>query len=194
MYKINAAELEAVSLAASHEQSRYYLNGVCLEPYEDNTVGMIATDGHRLHTMHVKRDAAVPEGSFIIGNDDIAKALSLYKAAVKGLARSMRDMLTLQVTADTITVMLGGDIPQGSFSYKPVDANFPDWRRVFPSGEAGAPNVAFNGAYITDFAKASKILGNRVPHLQLVPHGNTGPMLVNIRYAGFVGVLMPARF
>ncbi len=69
-YTIKANELEAISLASSTEQTRYYLCGVCIESYQDGTIGLISTDGHRLASLRAKLTEQ-PKESFILSSDDI---------------------------------------------------------------------------------------------------------------------------
>lgn len=191
---IKANELEAIALAASHEDTRYYLNGVCVEVYKDGSYGMIATDGHRMASLHARqKEEAIT--SFIIGNDTIKKALTLYKMAAKTVAKSVRDRLVLIIDEKTVDIVLE-DITKDSFNYAPVDADFPDWRRIIPSEilKADTMDLAFNTDYIADFGKMAKLLrDSKIGHIQIISNGNQNPITVNIAYDGFIGVLIPVR-
>lgn len=48
----NPAFLAAASLFVSKEETRYYLNGVLIEPAPQGGVFLVATDGHRLVCFH----------------------------------------------------------------------------------------------------------------------------------------------
>lgn len=196
---IKANELEAVAIAASREQLRYYVKGVFFEPYADNTTGMIATDGHRLHATHAKREEAVPVGSFIMGNDDIAKVLSMYKAQAKALGRNAAQYLTIEITDKTIAIIytVKDEPPKtcASFQFTPIDGNFPNWRRVLPTRDCQAEVVGFNGAYMVDFAKACKLVTEqKMPLIAIKNMGASNAILVTFpNNADFLGVLMPMR-
>jgi len=95
---INPDSLQAIALAASKEQSRYYLNGVNVELYKDGSYGLIATDGHRLHTLQTKANEAL-DSSYILSNDDIKKAVSLAKMARKEIGRGLQQLINIQIDA-----------------------------------------------------------------------------------------------
>lgn len=78
---IKPEHLKAVAIAASREQARFYICGVCVETYADDSHGLIATDGNQLYSYGADANRT-PESSFIISNDDIVKLLSM--AALKG--------------------------------------------------------------------------------------------------------------
>lgn len=194
-HTIKANELEAIALAASTEQTRYYLNGVCVETYADNSCGLVATDGHRLHAINTQ-DA--PTGSFILGNDDIKKILSMYRAELKTTAKTIREHLVIVITHEngalTLSVMLG-DKACGSFVSAPVDGQFPDWRRTVPSGDCESGPVGFNAMYLADFGKASKLLGHGLHGIVVESTSSSGPARIRaIGCPAFAGVCMPMRF
>lgn len=192
---IKANELQAVALAASTETMRYYLKGVC---FEDNG-GMIATDGHRMHTIRAQVKAEVKD-SFILGNDDIKKVLALYKPIEKE-HKPIREKLRICIEHDkgalkiSIVMAEGDSVSLGGFDGKAVDGNFPDWRRVLPSGEPEPITaIGINTNYVADFGKANSLLaGFKAPNIKLEFYGDTTPMLIEIAEYDFLGALMPVR-
>lgn len=192
-YTIKPNELEAVALASSSEQTRYYLNGVCIETYTDGTSGLIATDGHRLHAINTQEK---PISSFILGNDAVEKALKLVKS------EKTKWTVTIEITDNTLQAVMHDKQGEligviGSFDFKPVDGNFPDWRRVIPNEATGnvENDIAFNCAYMADFGKVAKLLtGTKSQYVNLTSAGRDNPILVNIKYDAFTGVLMPMQF
>jgi hypothetical protein len=195
MITIKPNELEAVAFASSYEQTRYYLNGVCVETYADGTSGLIATDGHRLHAIAANKQEQ-PVSSFILGNNAIEKALKLAKS------EKTKWNVTIEITDQTLQAVMRdkqGELIEiiGSFDFKPVYGNFPDWRRVIPSMPADnvENDIAFNCAYMADFGKVAKLLtGLKTSRIKLTSTGRTNPILVNVNYDAFTGVLMPMRF
>lgn len=203
MITIKPTELEAVSLASSTEQTRYYLNGVCIEVYADKTIGMIATDGHRMHTINTQE---APVSSYIIASADVKKALQMAKAEEKALGRHTKNNVMIKPelieTVLNVSVVLvdkdGAFVEtKGMFTTKPIDGSFPDWRRVLPN--AAEPlahsDLCFNCVYMADFGKADKILsGNKSQSVQIISSGRESPILVKLpHYPAFTGVLMPMR-
>lgn len=142
--------------AVSTEETRYYLNGVHIEPAPDGGVLMIATDGHRLLCI---RDAK----GFYAGDDErgaIIRALPHFRALASKPKRAsasdrffLRDykivvmdniMALVELTAGT-TLEESGRAALFEIARKPnkmvlaiqtsdvlIDGTFPDWRRVVP--------------------------------------------------------------
>ena len=118
----------------------------------------------------------------------------------KEIGRSLSDFVrisiegTEQLTIKIVTIGDDGEVFKvyGEFTTKAIDGTFPDFRRVIPEDIKNACGVmAFDPAYLADFAKAAKLLGREV--LQLQSTGAEQAILVNI-CEGFTGVLMPRRF
>ncbi len=203
-YTIKANELEAISLAASTEARRYYLNGVCIERYEDGTTGLIATDGHRIATLRAKLGEQ-PKESFIISSADIKRILTLYKCEVKTLAKSVRHFLKIVIGKNEddkleLSLSLCDDDGIGairvSFTTKAVDGNFPDWRRVLPAeSEDVSPYLAFNADYMADFGKMTRLItGVKTAHIVIKQSNPNAPMRVVIdKNNEFLAALMGVR-
>ena len=126
--ELNAAQIEAfrwVFLAASKEETRYYLNGVCF-----GTEDIVATDGHRLHSFKhpVKwglQEQAEPERkpitSAILPNGAIRIILAMLKETkAKSFGIEFHDTLHF-----TCRIPVGAVI-EGNL----IDGTYPDWKRV----------------------------------------------------------------
>jgi len=204
MITIKPNELEAVALASSYQQTRYYLNGVCVETYSDGTIGLIATDGHRLHTIAAKQQEQ-PVSSFILGNIAVEMALTMVKDKQKAIGKSSAmEVLIRIVTEDSINLTVEICVADkeaigkvSEFTAKAIDGRFPDWRRVIPSMPTDnvENDIAFNCAYMVDFGKASKLLsGLKSSCVKITSTGRASPILVKVGDNTFTGVLMPMRF
>lgn len=156
--------LKAAAVCASTDQHRYYLNGVFVDPHGY----LVSTDGHRLFCAQIDLDTAHPVGT-IIPNDAIKKALTGFKDVII--------TLTPNRLGDTL--------------YTPVDGTFPDWRRVVPTDVSGAI-AQFDPAYVGDFGKVAKILGDKkgAPRIW---HNGDSPAGIEFTREGCFGVLMPMR-
>lgn len=176
--------LKAALVCCSTEETRYYLNGVCITP----SGHIVSTDGHRLFA---GRYADTPvEGEIIIPLAAVKKALTGYKGNDITLTDSRK---------------AGGSCTLGDITFTPVDGTFPDWKRILPTGEgieytprADHPEdnpgrVQFNPVYYGDLAKISKLLtGGTNIHV----HVWTATMPAGVSFAGrddAFCVLMPAR-
>lgn len=132
MIQVNANLFARVAVAQSTEATRYYLQGVCVQPHpQGEGVTLTATDGRCLLTAHdPKADpATLPADGIIVnlGKDGL-------KAARKGQT----------VTIDPATGDASVDNAWRSTSTTIVDGAFPDWRRILPRGDQIATGAAFD--------------------------------------------------
>lgn len=177
--------LRAALVCCSTEETRYYLNGVCIQP----SGHIVSTDGHRLFAGRYA-DAPV-EGDIIIPLDAVKKALTGYKLTDIELRDARKT---------------GGPCSLGTVIFTPVDGTFPDWKRILPTGEGKdyTPNpdrpedapgrIQFNPAYYGDLAKISKVLTGGVGNVHV--HVWTAFMPAGVSFAGrddVLCVLMPTR-
>ena len=212
-YTIKPNELEAIALGASNEEVRYYMCGVLFEQYPDGKTALITTDGHRLMSVHAQQ-RNTPDNSFILANADVKKVLAMAKGDKAPKRRAMADKQRIVITAgencelalSVVWLDVDGEVFKtvGSFTTSAVGGNFPDWRRVIPSPDlkvVAPSSIGFNGAYMADFAKASKLLsnGNKSCLVGITITSAGGPILIEIPETDkdkpfeFMGVLMPHR-
>lgn len=117
------AQINQVKHAISTEETRYYLNGICLERAEAELL-MVATDGHRLAVSA----RAAPDGSEALpelGGVIIPRGCL---GVVEALCAESRIDVTL--TARMLRIEAGEVV----MISKLIDGTFPDWRRVVPGG------------------------------------------------------------
>jgi len=154
--RIDVTVLGAVSLFASKEETRYYLNGVYLE-IEPRSVTYVATDGHRLMAY---RDALfdAENANTCVGNFIVPTAqCRVFKCRKDGIpaATLTQDEKTLTLEHDGI-----------GLTFAPIDGQFPDWRRTVPRGPFSDNPAQFNLAYMSDFAKFAKLLSLPAPFVR----------------------------
>ncbi|WP_421424111.1 DNA polymerase III subunit beta [Agrobacterium rosae] len=102
--------------AVSTEETRYYLNGVCLSVHD-----VVATDGHRLAVSY----GILPEA---INNAIIPRAAAIVLSKLPAFP--------------SLTLFSGGDVDHVirfgaagvTVTAKLIDGTYPDWKRVVPSG------------------------------------------------------------
>ena len=177
--KFDFRAFKAAALCVSSEQVRYYLNGVFAE-YKNGALILVATDGHRLIAVNPESNGPAPNGpefGIIIPSDVIAR-IKISKYATLGDLVCEGGQWRLEYDGLKI-------------GFNPIDGTFPDWRRIVPSETSGEA-AQFNAAYLTDFGKASKLLGGDTR--PVVSHNGEGPALISFQ-ADFevFGVLMPFR-
>lgn len=183
--KIPAKDFLYIARFASTEQTRHYLNGVLVESHGDHAL-LVATDGHRLGILRLSPDDTTGEFPTDMEPVTIPNDKELL-AAAKGKDR----MIRVDTEKQTITIYQSGEIgARVAITFDMCDmGQFPDWRRVVPSGELSGDTVgyAYSAAYVHSFRPDGKTKA-----VQVTPNGNM-PALVTTNDERFVGVIMPIR-
>lgn len=127
-----AADLARLAPAMSKEETRYYLRGVCFDVIEGE-LRLAATNGHALSL--IERGARVDCGDMMPIVPD---------RAIHGIAA----MLKGEESASIAIHALHGEAVAGAkrLAFKLIDGSFPDWRRVIPVIEPGAPALRVAGS------------------------------------------------
>lgn len=178
---INLKCLKAASNAASNEETRYYLKGVCVEISENDTV-YIATDGHILFAC----DDAAETGNTLTGKWIIPSEI------IKGvkLGRKLGETAVLTEGNGELTLRQDG---APAVTFRPIDGTFPDWRKVVPVKQA-VPDIneipQFNPALLARLQKAGDSFDAGLP---IIRHGGPGdPALVTWNnFENLLGIIMP---
>lgn len=181
---INLTRLHAAAQCASHEVTRYYLNGVHLECTASHIV-YVATDGHALFAYQeeisgVRDDPFI--GNLIIPNETIKAA------KITGKARAF-PAATLKVDGTRCEL----ELPyQGGIVFTPVDGTFPDWRRVVPWNVAsqGESGFQIDPRILVKLWKAGDLIDSPYPTLAM---NGGAPALVRFDDENAFGVVMPRR-
>ena len=161
--------LKAMSVLASKQDIRYYLNGVLVESNKSYT-RMVATDGHLLGIYQIKETA----------HDDLSFSIIVPNEVIAKLDKK-----------DNFLCCENGKWSIDGISFTPVDGTFPDYMRVLPAKPATGESAQFNPELVTRFAKCSKLLnGTKYP---VIAHNGGSSALVDLGLDRFVGVLMPMR-
>ena len=104
--------------AMSSEEARYYLNGVLFQRQEAE-LWIVATDGHRLHAVHLPApDGSEPLADSIVPRKAVPIIQTLCAEARVDVAFAPGKM---RLCAGETTLVS-----------KLIDGSFPDWRRVVP--------------------------------------------------------------
>lgn len=193
-----------VALAQSTEETRYYLNGVLVEPHEDGGAILVATNGHFLIIMRDKDATVEGPASIVRIRPDIlrechktdrisAKSKLGRKLVVRGQ--------TARLEKASGNLDFGGSPDEKTIAYQwcgaLIDGQFPDWRKVVPKPATQAPAVipSVNSDYLAAIGKALATETTAGTRLVYCGEGEFSPMLVyplNKFVDGF-GVIMPVR-
>lgn len=173
--------LKACAIFASHDQIRYVLNGVYVEPDETGAT-LCATDGRRLFALRVESKPGGRDlNPFIIPR-------TLIDAAPKQVPKTSGLIVEY---ADGRVSMEG----ETTVSAKAVGGKYPEWRSIVPSKPAQPlTQLHLDMSFLADFGKAFKMLfKNSQCHIGAADETSA----MTIRPSGTkpecFGVLMPTR-
>lgn len=188
-YRIDVAArmVNAALVCVSTEETRYYLNGVHVEPHPGGGALLVATDGHRMLVIH-DREGVCRQPAIIADCPDLRKALSRVKDEDKRLTVDRAGALVVdglyQATENTL-----------------IDGSFPAWKMVLRPLFAALRKKSitpaiFNARYLADFAKVSERLKGRdsYPSVRVVSPTDHDAALIRFSGADYAfGALMPMR-
>ncbi|MBU4333848.1 MAG: DNA polymerase III subunit beta, partial [Candidatus Omnitrophica bacterium] len=123
MIRIQQADLKEMfkltSFAASHEESRYVLNGVLME-LSDNIIRIVATDGRRLAKIEKKLISSIKKEISVI----------LPIKAVQEVNRNLKDEGEVSFIIGTNQVLF--DIEGVLIATRVIEGEFPNYNQVIP--------------------------------------------------------------
>jgi hypothetical protein len=192
-FTIDLRALKACAIAASNEETRYYLKGVCVEHTPAGPV-FVASDGARLiAARHDWRDdTGAPEAfaPFIV-------PLSLIKRVKVG-ARDSNDATVTLATVGNNAMQISIAHNGVTYTEGGIDAVYPAWRNVVPRDDASGELAHYDFKQLATFAEAAKALHGRGDHLPIVAHNGPNPAVVDLlTHPGApieaFGVIMPIR-
>jgi DNA polymerase-3 subunit beta len=138
--------LNAVSIAISTEETRYYLNGIYFHALDD-ALCMVATDGHRL----CKQEFGLADGCEDMPGIIIPrKTVMLLEKLWKG--KNCPESVKVDVSETRIRFTFG-DV---TITSKVIDGTFPDYGRVIP--QHNDKLTTFNTAGMIEAVKAVTVI------------------------------------
>ena len=176
--------LKAAATVCGKEETRYYLNGVCVDVRVDD-ITCVATDGHRIAAFNDKAtwdEGEEPTPFVIIIPSEIVAEIKLFKPVPYGT-------ITPAADGKYLLQYCGRD-----YLFRPLDASFPDWRRIIP-GEVDGKTAQFNPKYLADFGKISKALGDKEGRVYVYHNGGSpAPVYFpGVEGVSYVCAVMPYR-
>lgn len=201
-----ADRLRLANLFRSTEETRYYLNGIFIDPLPDGGVRLSATDGHRLCMFRDDAGftsapciAMLPKSALdavkrckhrdfvwfgVVGEHDgkgrhEARIFNAFEAPVSELA----DIREAMEDITNPHVVWAGAVEM-------IDGEFPDIEYVVPARRAETSvGAAFNQKLMAAFGEVAGDLGG-ASVCRIYPSGKD-PAIIDCGRADFLGVLMP---
>lgn len=186
-FDVNASLFRIAAMFQSSEETRYYLNGVYIEPHHEQGVMLIATDGHRMFAAHDKAGKIVGDAVIVqLGKDQLKACKEVRGDANPRRIVATADKAPLTITADGKPVSIQADWR--------IEGTFPDWRRAVKGATGIGSLKAFDAKLMKSFADAGEALSGS-PRIDISHASDEGPVLVRFWEAPHaVGVIMPVRW
>lgn len=196
---ITRQELLTALLFVSTDESRYVLNGVCLEKRDEKPI-LISTDGRRLCVIETTAEQTDPgdddDGSLVLRGDFI-KAIAALSKAIGGKLFPWIQIQTKPGSERVQIQMVGANCFLESEKGALIDMNYPDWRGAVPSKRIArkpVSEIGLNAEFVADYAKAAKVLECETPIVQMALVGKESA--IEIKLAGhpsFYGLVMQCK-
>jgi len=172
--QLNTNILRAALICTSDEETRYYLQGVSIEP-NPRDLRVVSTDGHRLFCARI--DVVVDVDKFLIPKDALARALKGYKHTHLYISRE------------------GNLWRAGDVVFTPIDGVFPDsWPRVIPQDPPATLTAAqFNPAYLAGMKKIAEALDGKGSIASIYQDGMNPALVTFGAREDCLAVVMPHR-
>lgn len=139
-----AGDWELVRPAISTEETRYYLNGICVDP-TGGKLTYAATDGHRLSTVRRPLPVAEMTEQAIIPRKAVAAILQAIKSLpADAIGEMALNPTKLRFTAGNVEIYT-----------KLIDGTFPDYGRVIPPACADTHILDVASAELATHCKAA---------------------------------------
>lgn len=219
--KVSASAFAAVMLAVSTEETRYYLNGVLIEPNPAGGVNVVATNGHILIAIHEpdgetngrwicpvppqmrqfllanlepRPDPEEMDGDFYMDEPSLVTTPAKRKPdqiAFDGHMASVTAPEMAWQEKSPIEVVMAAKA-------QAIDGTFPEWTKVLPKPTEATPALAdftLNTNYMTDITRAVRIWNEDLgTGIRVRAVEKNGPVLFGAYQSpDIILVLMPMR-
>ena len=188
---INVRLLAASALMASTEETRPYLRGVLLE-ITNAGVYYVATDGHRIIvSWRGPGDAQCRDwikSEYLIIPTDECKRAKIKRGSAEDATLTLNDDGTVTIQHDI------------TWTFKPIDGTYPDWRRVIPREQDKdelARAALFNPAYLMSY----QTFADKLEFGKVILNQRDGSSPMPVTFSGHeggiskmsFGIIMPMR-
>lgn len=185
--EVDAILFRAANEFTSNEDTRYYLQGVYVQPHPKTGVLLVAADGHRLICIHDETGQCSAPAIVIVEGRAFA--------GVKIDKKNPTDRPRLKLDAEGHAVVATYRVMEPSV----IDGTYPDYPRILvPMVKALQAAVfapaSFNHEYLVGFHRVADMIAGASKAIRLISTAESDPALVLFEGAPHAfGVLMPMR-
>ena len=174
---LSVAALRAVVLAASDEETRYYLQGVHVE-IEARAVVYVATDGRLIIVARVESAKGA--------SDNEPQKFIIPAEFCRSLDKKGRQDLPLKQMGPRIFSL-------GDGLFKAIDGTFPDWRKAIPQPPFSGETAQFNPEFLARIANAFRRFNGSMTVAVSHNGPNSAAFCSPGAGCGIFGVIMPTK-
>jgi hypothetical protein len=199
LIEVDANLFRAADVCRSHEETRYYLNGVYISPHPEKGVLLTATDGHRLICLHDEEgECSAPRIVCIHPKAIDQRAVTAYRKAMSSGSPKVVPKIHIVIDDDGIATVGTYRSLKSCF----IDGTYPDWSRVVNPVLAKAKDgkyvpASYNQKYIAEFGQIATLLSpdnNRNASIRIVSFDEADPSLIRFGSVdNAFGIVMPMR-
>lgn len=196
---LSRQEILAALIFASNDDSRFVLNGACIEVGPKSTPIIVATDGRRLSVIESAAEQSEPfsdKHSFIL-RSDFLKAVCALSKAVGGKTFPWIEFEIKPGSKRCTVSFIGGHCFLEAEENALIEGNFPNWRPIVPvinGDRVGVSDLGLNAELVGDYAKVAKLFDLDSPLIQMRMVAKDKAIDVRIsNLPSFYGVIMPCK-
>lgn len=145
-----ARMIAATSFAMSHDETRKYLTGTLFEVGDDRLLRLVTTDGHRLALSETVLEGDVVPSQCIVPRKAVTE--------IRKLCENMTGEVELYLGERQVRLVAGANV----LTSKLIDARFPVYRDVIPSGNP--TQVRVDRSTFDQVLRRSMIVANEFTH------------------------------
>lgn len=193
--EIRLEAVKAAQFAASTEETRFYLNGTCIELTKRHGAIAVATNGHIMLAFNCATEEQCsysgPDVSLIIPSD-VLNGIKLEKHFSPPAI--LRQRTALEKGQDLNACEWEIQYAGKTVGFKMIDGTFPEWRRVLPRHTTAEKPAQADFKYLAVAKKAFDMVSDTNKSLpNIIPQGMDGPAWLTFPGVDGFGVLMPLR-
>ncbi len=168
-------ELLAALIFASEDESRYILNGVCLQVNASGNPILVATDGRRLTVIEsqaIQEEVLPTDAPEMVLRTCFVKPVCALSKVFGGKVFPYIAFERHPGGKRVVVTFMGGHVALDAEDGATCEGTFPNWRQCIPAKGLREPitDLGLNAEVVGDFARAAKLLecGNPVIQMNLV--------------------------
>lgn len=201
MINVDANLFRLVYTTVSTEETRYYLNGVHIEPHPTAGAILVSTDGHRATIAYDHSGVCDRHVIIQLPKGALSRCKPVKDAQLRLLVDPVAGSATINEVVESRDPAVEPTLKSLATEHGVlIDGTFPDWRRILPSKEEKPAKVKptfFNPHYLKEWAaigiEITKTIGGSGAIRVSLTDGASPSVIRWVGCDSIFGVQMPIR-